>query len=259
VAYRENLVRGGDAADLYEDDSYLDTPYFEALKVGAPEDVEPYLVYRRALARLQPAGVSRRLLDVGAAYGAFLEQAERAGWNATGVEISQKAAAYAIRERHAEIFVGTLDAAAFPDASFAAVTLWDVIEHLDDPLAMLREIHRILEPGGVLVVFTINQKSLINRVGHFLHWLSPRLATRPLVLLYDIHHNFFFDRETLTALLRRSGFTAGIAWDHLAANIDRWQNVRIPPLLSLGTKVLDQLGRLTGQHYRMIAYATKSA
>jgi SAM-dependent methyltransferase len=242
---------------MYEDASYLEQPYFERLKVGSPRDQEPWLVYARVLDRLAGIAPNRRLLDVGASYGAFLEIARERGWDVAGVELSATAAAYAKTTRHIEMVVGTIEDAALPRASFGAVTLWDVIEHLSDPLRTLREIHDVLAPGGVLVVFTINQRSLINRIGHLLHRVTGGAAQRPLVLLYDIHHNFFFDRTTLTDTLRRAGFGEPVAEDRLGANIDRWQNVPIPPVLAWGTKVLDVAARVLGGPYRMIVYVQK--
>jgi SAM-dependent methyltransferase len=257
VVFRENPISGAAAETLYEDDAYLDAPYFEALKVGHRQDVEPYLVYRRALDRLERLTPGRRLLDVGCSYGAFLEVARERGWEVSGVELSRKGSEYAREHRGLEIFVGTLEQARFPDGAFDAVSLWDVVEHLDQPLELLRETHRILRPGGVLVVFTINQRSLINATGDLLHRITLGAVRRPLVLLYDIHHNFFFDAETLGSLIRRAGFTGELEWDRLAANIDRWQNVPIPPLLALGSKCLDQVARLTGRDYRLILFARK--
>jgi len=258
VVFRGNLISGGAATDLYEDESYLETPYFDALKVASRRDVEPWLVYRRVLDRLEAlAPENRSLLDVGSSYGAFLELARELGWAVTGVELAHKPAAYAAQERALDVFTGTLAEAAYPDDTFDAVTLWDVIEHLDDPLSTLREIRRILRPGGMLMLFTINQRSLINRVGHVLHRASFGTLKRPLVLLYDIHHNFFFDRVTLGGLLGLAGFGPPIAEDHLAANIDRWQNVPIPPLLALGTRCLDAAATVMGEPYRMILYVQK--
>ena len=90
VVFRENLIAGDAAVALYEDDAYLDAPYFEVLKKGQPRDVELYLVYRRALDRLERLTSGRRLLDVGCSYGAFLEVARERGWEASGAEFSHK-------------------------------------------------------------------------------------------------------------------------------------------------------------------------
>lgn len=257
VVFRENQVDRATARSLYDDDGYLETPYFEALKVGHRRDVEPWLLYNHALSRLETLTQGRRLLDVGAAYGAFMELARERGWEVSGLDVSAKACGYAARERALEVFNGTLEEARFPTGHFAAVTLWDVVEHLDRPRKVLREACRVLEPGGVLVILTINQRSLINRAGHLLHSVAPAIAARPLVLLYDIHHNFFFDAHSLTVLLRKAGFSGRIEYAALDANISRWQNVRIPWVLEFGTRVLDLAARAMRQRYRLVLFAQK--
>lgn len=253
---RANLVDGEAAEHLYDDDAYLEAPYFDVLKVGASRDQQPYLVYRRVLSRLADIQARGRLLDVGCSYGAFLELAAEEGWEPLGVELSSKGCEYAQRQRGLEVFHGTLEAAHLPAGSVQAITLWDVIEHLARPLETLREAHRTLEPGGTLILFTINQRSLINRVGDFLYRASAGRWTKPLILLYDIHHNYFFDPRTIGTLLERAGFEL-VEIDGMDADIDRWQNVPIPPLLAFGSRVLDRVAQVVGRPYRMIVYARK--
>jgi hypothetical protein len=95
-------------------------------------------------------------------------------------------------------------------------------------------------------------------VGDFVHRTTLGRWQRPLVLLYDIHHNFFFDEATMRGMLSRGGFE-DVELDWLEAHIERWQNVPIPKLLALGTDALDVASRLVGQRYRMIVYARKAA
>lgn len=254
---RENLVAGAASEELYEDDSYLDTPYFDALKVGAPRSGEPWNVYRRVLDHLGSSIPGGRLLDVGCSYGAFLELARERGFEVAGVELSKKASRYARRERDLEIFTGTLEEASFEDGAFDVVTLWDLIEHLDRPVDTLREVHRVLAPGGCLVIFTINQRSLINRLGDGLYRATLGRLEKVMVLLYDIHHNVFFDPDTLAAALDRAGFTEPPEIHWMGARIERWQNVEIPSVLAFGTKVLDLASRFVGRPYRMIVYGRR--
>ncbi|MCJ7812695.1 class I SAM-dependent methyltransferase [bacterium] len=258
IVCRERLVSGELAHQLYEDDNYLDSPYFEVLKVGAKTNVEPYLIYNKVLQKLEKTIGKSRLLDIGCAYGAFMETARKKGWNVFGVDISKRSSSYAINQRHLNVYHGTVEKAKYPDNYFSVVTLWDVIEHLDNPLNTLREVNRILEPGGIVVIFTINQKSLINFVGHFLYKLSFNKVSHPLVLLYDIHHNFFFNQSTLIGLLRRAGISENLVVNMMDANSKRWQSVYIPPLLAFGSNCLDLISRVIGQHYRLIIYASKS-
>ena len=104
---------------------------------------------RRAelLARLRPAHAGDRLLDVGCGDGAFLDEAARGGWRPFGLEISRAAAAGV---RH-PVLVGGLEAVA-RDAALAAVTFWDVLEHVPDPAAMLASAVGRLASGGLVAV-----------------------------------------------------------------------------------------------------------
>ena len=110
---------------------------------------------RRAhwLARLRPDGPAR-VLDAGCGTGGFIRmlRAERPEWTVTGVDLSPLAVALARERTGAEIVEGSLTALPFGDGSFDAVTTGDVLYHLADPAAALREFVRVLRPGGVVVV-----------------------------------------------------------------------------------------------------------
>ncbi|MBL8349978.1 MAG: class I SAM-dependent methyltransferase [Burkholderiaceae bacterium] len=96
---------------------------------------------------------SGRLLDVGCAAGFFLAEA-RAHYEVQGVELSDWSAAHARDALGLPVFTGTLQQAALPAAHFDVVTLWDVIEHVPDPVPLLAEAARVLAPGGRLVLTT---------------------------------------------------------------------------------------------------------
>jgi SAM-dependent methyltransferase len=104
----------------------------------------------RAITRRKRQG---RLLDVGCATGNFLNEMRRQDhWDVAGVEPAASAAEFARQRFGLHIFTGTLLEAAYPDASFDVVTLWDVLEHTSDPKAYLLEIYRILKPTGWIVL-----------------------------------------------------------------------------------------------------------
>ena len=103
--------------------------------------------FRNRLRLMPPPGRASSLLDVGAAAGFFVEQARLMGWQAEGVEPSEWAAKYAQTELKQPVLHATLESARFPDATFDAVTLWEVIEHLPDPRAFLQEAARVVRPG----------------------------------------------------------------------------------------------------------------
>jgi SAM-dependent methyltransferase len=113
-----------------------------------------------AVGALSP-GAGRRVLDVGCGSGEFLQRMRTRGWDVVGVEPDPVAAA---RARSAELDVrdGSLADAAFADDTFDAIVLSHVIEHVHDPIALLRECGRVLRPGGVLLIMTPN----LERIGH---------------------------------------------------------------------------------------------
>ena len=93
-----------------------------------------------------------RVLDVGTGYGHFLWEMKRRGWDALGLEISGTGVEFARRQLGVNILAGTLEESRLSDSHFDAVTAFYVIEHLDDPMAFLRECHRVLKPGGLILI-----------------------------------------------------------------------------------------------------------
>ncbi|HEY76441.1 MAG TPA: class I SAM-dependent methyltransferase [Thermoflexia bacterium] len=148
---------------------------------------------RRSIERLQPKG---RLLDVGCATGIFLHEMQLAGWEVVGIEPDPAAAGYAQQRFGLDVRVGRLGQVGLPSASFDVITLWDVLEHLHTPWADLREIHRLLVDGGLLVIRIPNLESPEAR------WFGP------LWLGWDLpRHLYLFPRRALAAALSELGFT----------------------------------------------------
>ncbi len=91
---------------------------------------------------------SNRLLDIGCGAGSLLQAAQRAGWEAEGVEVSRPSVEH-VRRAGFKVFHGELSAARYADEQFDVVTASEVLEHVPDPQMMLVEIARILRPGGL--------------------------------------------------------------------------------------------------------------
>jgi len=131
----------------------------------------------RTLAVHRAAGnTPGRLLDVGCATGVFLDGMRRRGWQVQGVEPSTYAVRYARERFGLDVFEGLLEAAALPTASFDAITMWDVLEHVHEPRPVLSELARLLRPGGILVLSLPNPDSLEARLldEFWLGWDLPR-------------------------------------------------------------------------------------
>jgi 2-polyprenyl-3-methyl-5-hydroxy-6-metoxy-1,4-benzoquinol methylase len=126
-------------------------------------------LYRRTF-RLRKRLVDRfaprtgRVLDVGCAAGFFLEVLRDAGWDVLGLEPSAPIRATARERLGADaVLAEPLGEADLAPASFDLVTMWDVLEHLPDPVAALRAARGLLAPGGRLIVETQNVASLAAR------------------------------------------------------------------------------------------------
>ena len=111
--------------------------------------------FRRLLQEIQYLGYAGgQLLDVGCAYGFFLAAAERAGFTTWGVDISKHAIEQAPRYTNAALAVVDIASESLPfgDGFFDVVTALDVLEHLENYNYALREIARVLRPGGLLAI-----------------------------------------------------------------------------------------------------------
>ncbi len=148
---------------------------------------------RRRLARLgAPEGA--RLLDVGAGRGRFVATALASGFQAEGIEPSRRGVTAAASEYGVALRQATLGEAVVEPGSVEAITLWHVLEHLDDPGAALERIARWLRPDGRLLVAVPNLASLQARIGgpRWYHLDLPR-------------HRTHFTAAGLETLLRRHG------------------------------------------------------
>jgi SAM-dependent methyltransferase len=147
-----------------------------------------------------------RVLDAGCATGALLERLRDRGWDTTGVEISP-AAGYARTKRSLDVRSLPLEENRFPDGGFDMVLASHVIEHLNDPRSFVREVYRILTPGGSFIVTTPNIDGFQARLFRS-HWRSA---------IFD--HLYLFSIKTLSRLLTDQGFVVERVrtWGGLAA------------------------------------------
>jgi len=138
---------------------------------------------------------SGRLLDVGCASGLFLSCALEAGFEIAGVEPNEKLCEQALETLHGrgEIHCGDLESAKLA-GNFRAITLWDVLEHVPDPLDFLRKCHALLQPNGLLFLNVPDLDSF-----------EAIILGRRWPLLLPEHLNYF-NRSSLEYCAHEAGF-----------------------------------------------------
>jgi 2-polyprenyl-3-methyl-5-hydroxy-6-metoxy-1,4-benzoquinol methylase len=135
------------------------------------------------------------LLDVGCGNGAFLAAAAREGWKCSGIDFDAAAVAAANKLDGVTAEVGDLIERAYPVASFDAIVMSNVIEHVWNPNETVTECFRLLKSGGRLVLITPNTASS----GHYIykeHWRG----------LEPPRHLFIYNRNSLRRLAQNAGF-----------------------------------------------------
>jgi SAM-dependent methyltransferase len=176
-----------------------------------------------------------RLLQVGCGYGLLLDEARRSGYEVEGVEVAIEAARYAREQLGLPVREVAVEVAAFEGERYDAVLLIDVLEHLDDPVAVLDRLLARLAPDGVLMIVTPDPSSLVARAAGSRWWcyvpahccLIPRrtlhqlITARGLVVVEDVAsvHSFTL-RYWLAGLGERGGWS-GRAIAYLAARLPR--------------------------------------
>ena len=134
-----------------------------------------------------------RLLEVGCAVGLFLDEAQRRGWDATGIEPGEWASEQG-RGVGLKVHTGTLQDFEHEGPLFDLVASWDVLEHLTDPVGDLRRMYELLKPGGLLALTTVNYASFGRKIFRR-RW--------PWFMRMHLH---YFTRESLATLVEKQGF-----------------------------------------------------
>jgi SAM-dependent methyltransferase len=198
--------------DYYPEDYSAYEPIIDREKSQVKRADRRYGMWKRlrSIERLQPGG---RLLDVGCGTGVFLAEAQRSGkWELAAVEPSPAAADYVRRELDIPVFNRRFAEMDLPADSFDVITMWNVLEHLHQPVQDLRQAAALLRPGGWLVFSVPNLESMEARLfgRYWLGWDLPR-------------HLYLFPqkqlREILTTLGLRQKDVQCIAGSHAALEL----------------------------------------
>jgi len=180
-----------------------------------------------------------KMLDIGCATGFFMKAARDNKWRVEGIEISEYAASYAKEHFGFKVYSKDFLTLSLPEKTYDVITLWDVIEHFNNPTAALIKIRKLLKPNGILVLSTPDVNSIpANLTGS--KWVGYKLSDE---------HLTYFSIKTMTNLLEKTGFSV-VKKSHIGKHVSL-------PMLSdrasiyspiLG-KLINLIGRLLPKSY----------
>lgn len=243
LAYAETTFRGEGFPETAE--------FFDRRRAGSA-DSAMVRQYRYGLERIARAVPTGRLLDVGCGEPLFLDLAQSAGYAVEGVDTVPDAAAIARDEFGIHVHTTPFDRCELTEGSFDAITMWDFLEHVPDPIATLERARSLLSPGGVLFVSAPNYRSILHRVAG----LATKLPLSPIRdavdKLYHFSHVCVWSPHSIAVALSRAGFETldqGLA----SPDLSRY---RLDAAVHAGLTAIDWLARLTGRRSRLWVFAS---
>jgi SAM-dependent methyltransferase len=179
----------GSATENYDDyytDANLQVSSFIEKRVG--EIVGEFASYRQ----------TNRLLDIGFGSAVLMRVAREQEWDVKGVEVSAPAVSYAQKQGF-DVFHGDLSGANYPDNYFDVITASEIIEHCPEPEILLKEVQRILRPGGLFWATTPAASGL-----------SFQLIGLKWSIISPPEHLQLFSKRAVKMMLEKCGFTCEI-------------------------------------------------
>ena len=186
-------------------------------------------VFVKEIQRYEGLVSGRDIFDVGAATGFFLDIAKESGWNTYGSEISKFACDESSSRGHNMHCGSLLTYDEIPNNLFSVVTMWDVFEHVEDPIGYLKKVYNMLESGGILAVNTIDVQSF---------W--AKIWGKRWNMIIPPEHLFYYSRKSLNKIIKESGFeiilnkrlTKKFSLTYIFSTLYLWQDLKLWKILS---------------------------
>ena len=254
-SWRSNMYSAADISAMYTGDEYSQNPYFsyqvDEFKEAAQGRYANYIGGLSAIASRAKVG---KLLDVGCGSGAFLNLAQQRGWDVSGIELSPELSQVSRRVVKGEVINAAFESVVLPDESYDVVTMWDIIEHVVDPVFCLKKVERLLKPGGMALFCTPDEDSLLARTGLFLYRLTGGALSYPAMALHPTYHTYFFSRSGFKALVGKSGMQVVRCYSQEAF----FEHSQLPsPVAKWGIWAIEKVSALVDRRYEIVCLAQK--
>jgi 2-polyprenyl-3-methyl-5-hydroxy-6-metoxy-1,4-benzoquinol methylase len=191
MIYTNPQVKQKIVNECYKGESYSTELWMDVLK-NTKETEWRQDYYNSILEHIENIVGKGSLLDVGCAVGHFLDIARTAGWETTGLELSETGHRYCTENLNLNVLNKTIEESELPKESFDAITLIGVLEHITDPIDIIESCKKLLKKGGLICVIVPNVYSLINMVIH-----------QEAVTFDGRNHLLYFSTKTLTNLFEK--------------------------------------------------------
>lgn len=187
-----------DAYSFYHEGYYRGKAAFSYIdeRQNEPASRVVWKARMKRLAKRDRSGGKKYFLDVGCSFGGLMQVAKESGYEPFGAEVSRYSGDYAAgRFGRKNVFIGNIETLKLPKNRFSAVTMIEVIEHLFRPREALKNIHRSMRKGGVLLVQTADMAGLQAALGgKRYHYYLPG-------------HLSYFTGKNISRLLKETGFS----------------------------------------------------
>jgi SAM-dependent methyltransferase len=182
--------------------------------------MKPVIVKSANLIESRIRAGTGRLLDIGCGYGFFLQEMRHRGLKVEGIEISEVGRKYAQDTWNIHVYSQPLENLGLDADSFDVVTLFYLIEHVHDPLTLLREVNRLLKPGGLILLRWPHSTPIVRTLGP---------VSKKLDLYHTPYHLYDFSPRTMKKMLTSCGFaeieTAIAGNTRPSKRFERWASV----------------------------------
>jgi 2-polyprenyl-3-methyl-5-hydroxy-6-metoxy-1,4-benzoquinol methylase len=190
-----------------------------------------------------------RLLDIGSGVGTMLQTATELGYKPIGVELSPKLVEVSSKKGHTVINKNISDISL--DEKFDAITMMDIIEHLENPKEVLKELSLLLKPDGEIIIYTPNHNSLIVKIASLMYFLGIK---SPVENIFACTHTIFFTTKTLKKSLLELGYEV-LKVNHFNYDISR-PGQKVSLVARIGVSLIEKVGNLIGFNgFRVVVYA----
>lgn len=146
--------------------------------------------FRKLFSEINKYKNSGIVLDFGCATGSFMQVAKECGYRTQGVEINPQAAVYARNVLGLDVLTGAINRFSYKESFFDIVHMGDVIEHLSDPLSIMKLLNIFMKKEGLLIITTPNFNSILTKMFQ----VKPE------------EHLYYFNKDTLIELMELAGF-----------------------------------------------------